>query len=237
MNIETIKKHKKHFFFDMDGTVTESRQKITDEVRDCFDSLKKAGRDIIVISGAARDQMNQQLDSSGVDYLLAQSGNDSDFWQKFFTPLDKLEVLKHVEQIEDFFEGKNILGEKVDLLQDRGSQMSFSFLGHNFDVVKKRAFDPGGNFRKEVLSAVPFISNNLECRVAGTTCFDYTHKGYAKGKNIENLIEHLNWQKDECVYFGDALFEGGNDETVIGIIDTIEVSDPKELARKLREIV
>jgi hypothetical protein len=35
----------------------------------------------------------------------------------------------------------------------------------------------------------------------------------------------MNWNADEAVYFGDALYEGGNDETVIGIIDTIPVKD------------
>ena len=30
---------------------------------------------------------------------------------------------------------------------------------------------------------------------------------------------------EECVYVGDALFAGGNDESVIGVVDTIAVED------------
>ena len=231
------KKIKKHFFFDVDGTLTESRQLITNEVCGYLGFLIKTGKDVVAISGAAKDQMLKQLNGCEVNYVLAQSGNDSPFWQKLFTEKDKKEVLRHIEQIKIFFEGKNIIGtNKEDLLQDRGSQMSFSFLGHNSDVRKKKAFDPRGDFRREVLKNVPFESDALECRIGGTTCLDYTYKGYTKGKNIEKLIEKVGWQKDECIYFGDALFENGNDETVLGIIDTVEVTDPRDLVKKLKEI-
>ena len=229
--------YKKHFFFDLDGTVTASRQKITKDMCDCLDFLKASGKDIIVISGAAKDQMLKQLDAYQVDYLLAQSGNDTPFWKKLLNDDAKREVYRHVEQLEKFYKDKNILGPKEDLLQDRGSQMSFSFLGHNADIVKKKAFDPKGEFRREALKNIPFNSMILECRIGGTTCFDYTYQGYNKGRNIKKLIEHLGWNKDECIYFGDALFEGGNDETVLGVINTIEVIDPKDLVFKLKNIL
>lgn len=233
------KKTKKHFFFDMDGTVTASRQRITDEMSNHLDVLKKTGKDIIIISGQAREQMLKQLGACDVSYVLAQSGNDTPFWkdQKLMTEDDKREVCEYIKQVEDFCKDKNILGKKDDLLQDRGSQMAFSFLGHNFDVEKKKAFDPKGDFRREVLKKFPFDSVALECRIAGTTCLDFTYKDSVKGKNIEKLIKHMNWEKDNCIYFGDALFEGGNDQTVLGVIDSVEVADPKDLIFKLKEIL
>jgi hypothetical protein len=35
----------------------------------------------------------------------------------------------------------------------------------------------------------------------------------------------MQWQKEDCLYIGDALFPGGNDETVVGVIPTQLVKD------------
>lgn len=75
----------------------------------------------------------------------------------------------------------------------------------------------------------------MEVQIGGSTCLDYFKKGLNKGANVKKLIEALGWNKDECVYFGDALFPGGNDETVVGIIDTVKVADEVDTAAKLKE--
>ena len=46
---------------------------------------------------------------------------------------------------------------------------------------------------------------------------DYFKKGKNKF-NINRLIDLKGWEKEECLFFGDALFPGGNDETVNGVI-------------------
>ena len=79
------KKIKKHFFFDMDGTATESQQVISKEIREYLQILKSKEFSIVIVSGAAKEQVLKQLAGTEVDYILAQSGNDSPFWQKLFT--------------------------------------------------------------------------------------------------------------------------------------------------------
>ena len=44
----------------------------------------------------------------------------------------------------------------------------------------------------------------------------------------------MGWKKEECVYFGDMLFPGGNDESVIGVIDTEAVENPDDTLNILR---
>ena len=46
----------------------------------------------------------------------------------------------------------------------------------------------------------------------------------------------MKWNKDECVYYGDALIPGGNDESVIGVIETIPVVNHRDTYRKLQEL-
>jgi phosphomannomutase len=212
------------YFFDLDGTICESKQLITLGVKKALCKLK----DVVVISGASKKQMRKQLGKNITKYVLGQSG--AEYFKVKLSKEQKKEVLEHIKRIQDFF--PQYVGE--DLLQDRGSQIAFSFIGHNADSEKKRIFDRGGAFRKSVLGTIPFQSETLECRVAGTTCLDYTLKEYVKGKSIEKFIVQKGWDKNECIYFGDALFKGGNDETVIGVIKTVEVLNPQDLLSKIK---
>ena len=216
---------KKHFFFDLDGTLTESKQKMLASMK-C--ALKKLKGEVIVISGASREQMYKQLDGYVGDYLMPQSGASCAYWEYKFTDKEIEEINTHIQSILE----NNSSQDKV---QNRGSQVAFSLIGHNTDLFLKKSFDPDGVSRKELLKVHPFESKTIEVRIAGTTCLDYTHKEYTKGKNIGRLIKKLGWKRTECVYFGDALFGGGNDETVKGVINTVEVKDPDDLLVKLKK--
>jgi phosphomannomutase len=87
------------------------------------------------------------------------------------------------------------------------------------------AYDPDRKKRDALIEKIPFVSDELIVKIGGSTSFDYIHKDRHKGTNVAKLISHKGWDKDECVYFGDGLFPGGNDEAVIGIIDTHPVND------------
>ena len=67
---------------------------------------------------------------------------------------------------------------------------------------------------------------NVEVRIGGTTCFDYFEKGRIK-ENINDLLARFGWRENECLYVGDALYIGGNDETVVGVIPHQSVLKPK----------
>ena len=218
---------------DMDGTVTDSRQTIKQEMVVIFKALRELGNDITIIRGATKEQILKQIGDINVN-IMAQSGNETSFWKNRLNTRDKVEIFRHTNKVKETYPELFLNRNQLDLLQDRGSQMSFSLVGHNADIEIKKAFDPNGDIRNKILKAIPFFSNNLEVRIGGTTCFDYTNKNGNKGKNIDRLIKMKGWNKDECIYFGDALFKGGNDESVIGIIDTVQVGNPDELILKLR---
>ncbi len=74
-------------------------------------------------------------------------------------------------------------------------------------------------------------------KIGGSTSLDYLHKDRHKGTNVQKLIDLMHWNKDECVYFGDGLYPGGNDEAVIGVIETIAVDDHLDCYKKLTELL
>ena len=224
---------KKYIFFDLDNTLTRSRSVITKDMASLLRRLT-AHHEVIVVSGADAGQIAHQLgkDLRGKYWSMGQNGNacitprGEVLWENKMDWLQKFEVFNYVHHIfiENIFPYKN----KLDLLQDRGCQMSYSFIGHSEDVATKEAFDADKKKRRMILRKFPFKSKTVEVKIAGTTCFDFYIKGSNKGANIEILTKHLGWKKNECLYVGDALFKHGNDESVIGIIPTKSVRDPND---------
>lgn len=222
-----------HLFFDLDGTVTPSRSKIGLKMKTLLASLKQ---DIVIISGSTTQQIAYQTDNLPI-ITMGQNGNHTvhphlgELWQDQLSLQEKEEVLAHARLILDACD--HDVPDPNDLIEDRGSQISVSLYGHHADPETKRAFDGDFKKRKALLERFPFVSEHIEVKLGGSTCLDYFRKGKDKGYNISRLIDHLSWQKDECLFFGDALFEGGNDESVIGIIETVAVTDPDDCYAKL----
>lgn len=233
-------KSKTHFFFDMDGTVTLSRTIISPEMKMTLQKLLDNGYTIAVTSGSHNQQMQYQIDNLPI-IKMGQNGNhtiDADntqLWIDELTATEKEEILRHTNAIWELC--NHSVPDENDLFEDRGSQISFSLYGHHADPVAKRAFDGDFKKRQALLEQVPFHSDTIEVKLGGSTCFDYFRKGHNKGFNIKRYIQHKNWEPTQCVFFGDALFPGGNDESVVGVIDTIAVRDPDDTQQKLETII
>lgn len=231
-----MKKYK-HLFFDMDGTVTRSRSLIEPKMKALFESIPD---DIIIVSGAEKDQILKQLDGLNREfYILGQNGNQAvknneEIWWNKLSDSERKEILDHIQHIENNRDWEVI--DLEDLTQDRICQISYSCIGHNENVSKKERFDPKGEKRQKILDDHPQTLKEVDVKIGGTTCFDYFRKNCNKGFNVAKLIEHLGWKKEDCVYFGDALYEGGNDETVVGVIDTIQVENEHDTYDKLKEV-
>ena len=65
-------------------------------------------------------------------------------------------------------------------------------------------------YRDKVAEQLP----GLEVRIGGTTSTDITRPGIDKAYGIGKLIDALDISKDEVLFFGDKLNEGGNDYPV-----------------------
>lgn len=226
-----------HLFFDMDGTVTPSRSLIDPAVKAYLSALPQT---IVITSGSHNEQMTYQVD--GLEIIkMGQNGNhviDSDgteLWFDKITAEEKAEILSHIDKVWKLCH--HDVPDSEDLIEDRGSQISLSIYGHHADPAAKRAFDGDFKRRKALLEAIPFESETLEVKLGGSTCLDYFRKGRNKGYNIDRLITHKGWNKAECIFFGDALFPGGNDETVVGVIETVAVVDPADTVKKLQKIL
>jgi phosphomannomutase len=227
----------KHLFFDMDQTVAPSRQLILPEMKELLTSLEQ---DIIIVSGSSVEQMPNQIGDLTC-YRLGQNGNDgidnegSKLWYTPLTDSERTEILSHISKIVQTLD--HDLNEEWNPIEDRGGQITFSPVGNTAPVEEKTKYDPDRRKREEIMRKIPFESEDLVVKIGGSTSLDYIHKDRHKGTNVQNLIDLKGWNKDECIYFGDGLFPGGNDEAVIGVIETVAVNDHLDTYEKLQALL
>ena len=105
-------------------------------------------------------------------------------------------------------------GEWGPLIEDRGSQITYSALGQSAPVAAKAAWDPDGSKKRALWSYVAPRLPDLEVRGGGSTSIDITRKGIDKAYGIRKLQEQLDVTLDELLFIGDRLDETGNDRPV-----------------------
>lgn len=224
----------RHLFFDMDQTIAPARQLILDEM---YQLLKDLKQDVVIVSGQEVEKIRWQSKHLPA-FVLGQNGNhavnidDSELWNVKLDQSHKNQILAHIDAL--LTELKEDPNPEWNPIEDRGAQITFSPIGNTAPVELKKVYDPEGKKRLKILKKVPFESDELVVKIGGTTSLDYIHKDRHKGTNVAKLIDLYGWNKNECVYFGDGLYPGGNDEAVIGVVDTVPVLDHLDTFRKLK---
>jgi len=228
----------KHVFFDLDKTLTKSRSPMEPDHQEVFARLCNAA-DVIVVTGGTIEQIREQVTPrfTGQYITLAQSGNEAlakdgtVLWDEKLSTQQVDASMRFIELLKEYFTIK--VKDENDIIENRGAQIAYSVLGFHEDIEKKYAFDPEETKRQEALKhfadeVAQLLVIGVEVVPAGTTNFSFIPAGKHKGYNVNRLREQMKWQKDECVYIGDALFPGGNDYVVVGVIPTHQVQDPDD---------
>ncbi len=227
----------KHLFFDMDKTIAPARQPI---LQDMYDLLAARQEDVVIVSGQENEKIKWQSNDLPA-FRLGQNGNHAegpDGTELWYTPLEehhRTEILDHINEVIEILEHE--VNHEWNPIEDRGAQITFSPIGNTAPIEIKKAYDPDRIKRFSLLNKIPFASADLVVKIGGTTSLDYIHKDRHKGTNVQKLIDFMNWDKDECIYFGDGLYPGGNDEAVIGVIETVLVEDHLDCYQKLQTLL
>jgi HAD superfamily hydrolase (TIGR01484 family) len=97
------------------------------------------------------------------------------------------------------------------VIEDRGSQVTFSALGQQAPLAEKEKWDPDFSKRKKITAILEKLLPEFSIRMGGATSIDVTKPGIDKAYGIGKLRDTLHLSLKEMVYIGDALFPGGND--------------------------
>lgn len=237
--------------FDLDGTLAPSKSLLEPETARLLTQLIEKKK-VAVISGGGFPQFeNQLLKTLPVSFekrenllLLPTSGTRMYAWRGAWTEqyAERLGIKEKERIMIALNESLKAVGYQIPdksfgpIIEDRGSQITFSALGQNAPLTLKAAWDPGRNKREAIAEILRRKIPGFDVRVGGTTSIDITKRGVNKGYGIRKLEEHLKIHLDKMLFVGDSLFHGGNDFPVKATgVDCIQVKNPEETRELIRK--
>jgi hypothetical protein len=125
-----------------------------------------------------------------------------------------------------------------EVIEDRGSQITYSALGQQAPLEEKDKWDPDYTKRKKIKALLDTYIPEFSVRIGGATSIDITKPGIDKAYGIRKLRDLLGISLKEMIYIGDALFVGGNDYPAEEVgVASIAVRDPRETKRVTETII
>jgi phosphomannomutase len=246
---------KKLIAFDLDDTLAVTKSPIADRMSDLLVQLLDHF-EVCIISGGKFEQFKKQV----IDRLVATPHQLSRMhlmptcgtryyrydevtsdWKKQYsedlTEDQKKSIIAALEKSAKtlgYWESKPY-GE---IIEDRGSQITYSALGQQAPAEAKYAWDPDGSKKQKLRALVADDLPDLEVRSGGSTSIDITRLGIDKAYGMHKLIQALEISKEDILFLGDKLQEGGNDYPVKAMgIDTLEVDRWEDTALALSAIL
>jgi phosphomannomutase len=124
------------------------------------------------------------------------------------------------------------------ILEDRGSQITFSALGQAAPVASKIAWDPSGEKKNTLREKVQALLPDLEVRSGGSTSVDITRQGIDKAYGMTRLAELSSVPLEDMLFIGDRLDPDGNDYPVKALgVNTLAVEGWTDTADLIQEII
>ena len=241
---------KKLIVFDLDGTLAESKSSLDTETSGLLYGLMGIIK-VAVISGGDWPQFEKQLISRLPQderlanlVLLPTCGTKfyqySGDWKEIYSDdltADQRETI--ISSLKKAIAQAGFQVEKVwgAVIEDRGSQVTYSALGQQAPLEEKAKWDPDFAKRKKIKSILDTLIPEFSVRMGGATSIDVTKPGIDKAYGIKKLQDILSITLDEMIYIGDALFAGGNDYPVeeAGVV-CIPVQGPNETKLVIKAI-
>ena len=233
---------KKLIVFDLDGTLAESKAPLDASMASLLHRLLGVVK-VAVISGGDWPQFERQLLSHLPDdarlenlSLLPTCGTKfyqyTGHWKKLyeedFTANEKAKIMTSMKRAvadADYKVGK-VWGE---VIEDRGSQITFSALGQQAPFEEKEKWDPNFAKRKKIKAILDRFIPEFSVRLGGSTSIDVTKPGIDKAYGLRKLRDILSTSLKEMIYIGDAIFVGGNDYAAKEAgVDCIPIRGPSE---------
>lgn len=244
---------KKVIVFDLDGTLTASKQPITGEMADLLSRLLETHQ-VCVISGGEYERFQVQLldrfkvESTNYQNVYLMPTNGTSFyrfehggWTEVYR--EELPETARSEIVAALTQGAKDLGiweEKTwgNVVADRGTQVTFSGLGQGAPLEAKLKWDTDRAKREKLRALIKEKLPMYETNIAGETSLDVTKKGIDKAYGMRRLQEALSVKPEDILFIGDALEEGGNDYPVKAAgIETVAVKDEQECAEVIRGLL
>ena len=238
--------------FDLDNTLAASKQALEPFMQEALADLLGVAH-VAVISGGDWPQFHKQvvsqlparadlaklwlLPTTGTKLYTYRDGDWSAVYAELFDDATKTKIKTAFDASLEAtgFKPEQTWGE---LVEDRGSQITFSALGQQAPLDAKEHWDPDFAKRKVIQADLQQRLPGLSINMGGATSIDITREGVDKAYGLRKLSDASGIPLDAFLFMGDAIFPGGNDYPAKTMgLDTVKVRDPHETASVIAGIV
>ena len=204
------------FIFDIDGTLTPSRLRMTKEFAKFFDKWSEKNK-YYLVTGSDLDKTKEQLPIAYIDRaeaIFTCCGNqmwrddESIYDNKFKVPrkLNKLLGTIMSNSQYPYRYGNHI--------EDRGSMVNFSIVGRDCTQEQREdynKYDTEKGERKRISEVIKRQFPDLDAVIGGQISIDIYPKGMDKSQVLNVIEQERLVPPSEYIFIGDGIENGGND--------------------------
>lgn len=206
--------------FDLDGTLTQHKTKLSDEHKAVLEKLGE--KYMLVMAGAGQcGRIFEQMNRFPIDII----GNYGMQYAKYNPVTKSLDTVYDLKEDCDRTLCENrvsMLREKYGYTRFKGDNVeyhtsgciTFPLLGTKAEQADKLAFDPDRAKRRKFYSDVVYTFPEYNVFVGGSSSFDMAPKPYNKYYALDKYCKEKGISHSETIFVGDDYGLGGNDESV-----------------------
>ena len=220
----------KIYIFDVDGTLTPSRLRMTKKFAKFFDEWSSKNK-YYLVTGSDLEKTKEQLPIAYIDRaeaIFTCCGNqmwreDELIYNNKFTPPESL-----IEYLEKKIKYTKYYHRAGNHIEDRGSMVNFSIVGRDCTQEQREDYfkwDNQTNERKNIINNIKSIWTKLDAVIGGQISIDIYPKGNDKSQVLDIITQERLVKPDEYVFIGDGIANGGNDYPLAHLMTNIKNCD------------
>ena len=211
----------KIYIFDVDGTLTPSRQPMTEEFQVFFKQWIKKNR-FYLVTGSDLPKLQEQMchfdnESEGI---FTCCGNE--FWKPDIIEPNPEQIYR-----KEFKPPNNLLtylGEQLRMsdypvkagnhIEDRGTLLNFSIVGRDCTLVQRNdyhEYDTQVDERKNITKYITENWSGIDAVIGGQISIDIYPTGGDKSQILDIIDQERLVKPDEYIFIGDGIENRGND--------------------------
>ena len=216
------------FIFDIDGTLTPSRLRMTEKFSKFFDKWSEKNK-YYLVTGSDLDKTKEQLPIAYIDRaeaIFTCCGNQ--MWRDNELIYDnKFKVTKKLNKLLGTILSNSVYPHRYgNHIEDRGSMVNFSIVGRDCSQEQREEYynwDEIEGERKDIARTIGFRWPELDAVIGGQISIDI----YPKGNDKSQILEHIKdrnivTSKDEYIFIGDRTEIGGNDYPLAKLMENTD---------------